>query len=49
MAPLLASLALFVFFCAIVFQWMWLALATLIVTFVIGCWWMWPRTEKEVA
>lgn len=49
MAPLLASIALFAFFCAIVFQWMWVALATLITTIAVGCWWMWPRTEKEVA
>ena len=48
LAPLLMSLALFFFFvdlrvpdgvdCA----------RLLILTFLIGCFWMWPRTEKEV-
>jgi hypothetical protein len=47
-APLLMSLALFGFFLAIIFQMMWWTLAALIVTFVIGCWWMWPRTQEEM-
>ena len=46
--PLLASLALFGFFGAMVLQMVWVALALVLVTFLIACIWMWPRTEKEV-
>lgn len=46
--PLFMSLAMFAFFVAIVYQRMWSSLAALIVTFAFGCFWMWPRTEKEV-
>jgi cytochrome c oxidase subunit 1/cytochrome c oxidase subunit I+III len=48
LAPLLMSLALFAFFLTFVLQMVWTALALLLVTFAIGCFWMWPRTEKEV-
>jgi hypothetical protein len=48
LAPLLASLTLFGFFLAFVLQMVWTALGFVIATFVIGCFWMWPRTEKEV-
>lgn len=46
--PLFLSLAMFSFFIFIVFQMMWWSLASLLVTFLLGCFWMWPRTEKEV-
>ncbi|HEX3940264.1 MAG TPA: cytochrome c oxidase subunit I [Acidobacteriaceae bacterium] len=48
LAPLLMSLALFGFFLTFVFQMVWAALALLLVTFGVGCFWMWPRTLKEV-
>lgn len=48
LTPLLMSLALFGFFLAIIYQMMWWTLAAVIVTFLLGCYWMWPRTEKEV-
>ncbi len=48
LGPLAMSLALFGFFLAIIYQMMWCSLAALIVTFLAGCFWMWPRTEKEV-
>jgi hypothetical protein len=44
--PLLFSLTMFVFFIATIFQMMWLALAGLIATFLIGCFWMWPKPLK---
>ncbi|MFP5236579.1 MAG: cbb3-type cytochrome c oxidase subunit I [Acidobacteriota bacterium] len=47
--PLFFSIAMFAFFVFIVYQMMWWSLSSLIVTFVFGCWWMWPRTEKEIA
>jgi cytochrome c oxidase subunit 1/cytochrome c oxidase subunit I+III len=46
--PLWASLALFGFFLAFTFQMVWTALGCLIATFLLGCFWMWPRTKKEV-
>ncbi|MGH9562452.1 MAG: cytochrome c oxidase subunit I, partial [Terracidiphilus sp.] len=49
LAPLWMSLALFAFFTTMAWQLVWWALGTLVVTFLIGCWWMWPRTEKEIA
>ena len=49
LAPLIMSLALFVVFLALAFQWMWAGLAALVVTFFTGCFWMWPLTRKEVA
>jgi cytochrome c oxidase subunit 1/cytochrome c oxidase subunit I+III len=51
LAPLLLSLAMFVFFLALVFQWMWIALACLAACFAAGCVWMWPRplAAKEIA
>jgi cytochrome c oxidase subunit 1/cytochrome c oxidase subunit I+III len=48
LTPLFTSLALFGMFVAFVLQMVWVALAFLILTFLIGCFWMWPRTEKEV-
>lgn len=46
--PLWMSLALFAFLLAIIYQLMWWALSSLILTFLFGCIWMWPRTKKEV-
>lgn len=48
LAPLAMSIVLFVFFLTFVFQLLWAALAALLITFGIGCFWMWPRTEKEI-
>jgi hypothetical protein len=48
LAPLLMSIALFFLFATLAFQMVWTALILLLITFVIGCFWMWPRTEKEV-
>lgn len=48
LAPLLMSLALFGFFIAIIFQMLWWALVAMIATFLIGCYWMWPRIDKEI-
>lgn len=44
--PLLLALALFVLFGALVFKLMWAALAALLVTFLLGCMWLWPRPIK---
>ncbi|HEX5236151.1 MAG TPA: cbb3-type cytochrome c oxidase subunit I [Silvibacterium sp.] len=46
--PLWLSLTLFGFFVAITYQMVWTALGFLVATFLLGCYWMWPRTEKEV-
>jgi membrane-bound metal-dependent hydrolase YbcI (DUF457 family) len=46
LVPMFLALALFVFFLALVFQWMWVCLAALIVTFLLGCMWLWPRPIK---
>jgi cytochrome c oxidase subunit 1/cytochrome c oxidase subunit I+III len=46
--PLLMSLALFGFFGATLLQMMWVALVLVLVTFLIACVWMWPKTEKEI-
>lgn len=48
LAPLVISLTMFGLFTAFAFRAMWVALAMLILTFFIGCFWMWPRTRKEV-
>jgi cytochrome c oxidase subunit 1/cytochrome c oxidase subunit I+III len=49
LAPLLMSLALFGFFFTFVFQMVWVALGFMIAAFALGCFWMWPHTEKEIA
>ena len=46
-APLLLAIALFVFFCALAFGLLWLALAGLIATFATSCYWLWPRPEEQ--
>ncbi|HEV2325986.1 MAG TPA: cbb3-type cytochrome c oxidase subunit I [Terracidiphilus sp.] len=48
LAPLVLSLFMFGLFVALAFRSMWVVLAMLIVMFFTGCFWMWPRTEKEV-
>jgi cytochrome c oxidase subunit 1/cytochrome c oxidase subunit I+III len=47
LTPLIMSLALFGFFVTFVFQLLWAALGLLLLTFLLGCIWMWPNTEKE--
>ena len=49
LAPLLLAIALFVFFCALAFQLLWLALAGLIATFASACYWLWPRPREQSA
>jgi cytochrome c oxidase subunit I len=44
--PLFLALALFGFFLALVFQLLWICLAGLVATFVLGCFWLWPRPIK---
>ncbi len=46
--PLVMSLTLLGFFLAYQFHALWIALALIILTFLAGCAWMWPHTEKEV-
>jgi hypothetical protein len=46
-APLVLAIALGVFFCAMVFELLWLALAGLIATFATCCYWLWPRHRRE--
>jgi cytochrome c oxidase subunit I len=49
LAPLALAVVLFVFFLALTFQLIWLALAALLFTFFTGCYWMWPQVSKEIA
>jgi len=46
LVPLMMSLALFGFFLALVYQLLWVCLAGLIVTYILGCYWLWPRPIK---
>jgi cytochrome c oxidase subunit 1/cytochrome c oxidase subunit I+III len=46
LVPMFLALALFGFFLALVFQLLWVCLAGLIVTFLLGCYWLWPRPIK---
>jgi hypothetical protein len=48
LAPLFMSVVLFGVFLAVIYQLLWWTLAALLATFFIGCYWMWPRTEKEI-
>jgi len=48
LAPLMMSLVLFGFFLAIIYQLLWWAVAAIAGTFLIGCYWMWPRAEREI-
>jgi cytochrome c oxidase subunit 1/cytochrome c oxidase subunit I+III len=47
--PLLITITLFGFFLAVIYQMLWWCLIALLATFAAGCFWMWPRTEKEIA
>ena len=47
LAPILMSLAL-LFFITVTLHMVWTPLFLLFVSFFIGCFWMWPRTEKEI-
>jgi cytochrome c oxidase subunit 1/cytochrome c oxidase subunit I+III len=46
LVPMAVALTLFVFFFAMVFQLMWVCLAGLIVTYLLACFWLWPRPIK---
>lgn len=46
LVPMFLALALFGFFLALVFKLLWVCLAGLIVTFLLGCYWLWPRPIK---
>ena len=46
LVPMLLALALFGFFLALVYQLLWVCLAGLIFTFLLGCYWVWPRPIK---
>jgi cytochrome c oxidase subunit I len=48
-APLLMSIVMFIFFCALAFELLWWALAGLILMFATGCYWLWPRSEERPA
>ncbi len=43
LTPLLSAITLFVFFLALVFQMIWIALAAFLATFAVACCWLWPR------
>lgn len=43
LVPMLVALALFGFFLALVFKLMWLCLAAVMATFLLSCYWVWPR------
>lgn len=44
--PLFFSVTMFVFFIALVFQMLWIGLAAFVATFLLGCFWLWPRPIK---
>ena len=48
-SPLLVALALMLLFLALVFQWMWVALAGAVGTLFAGYYWLWPRPEEKLA
>ncbi|MGA7158755.1 MAG: cbb3-type cytochrome c oxidase subunit I [Acidobacteriaceae bacterium] len=43
LVPMFVALALFCFFLAMVLKLLWVCLAAVIVTFLLGCYWVWPR------
>jgi cytochrome c oxidase subunit 1/cytochrome c oxidase subunit I+III len=43
LVPMLIAFVLFWLFLALVFKLMWVCLAGVIVTFLLGCYWVWPR------
>ncbi len=46
LTPLFMALTLFVFFLALVYQMLWVCLAMFLATFVLACYWVWPRPIK---
>ena len=48
LAPLVISLFMFGLFLSLAFRSMWAVLGFLILMFFTACFWMWPRTKKEV-
>jgi cytochrome c oxidase subunit I+III len=48
-APLLMSVALFIFFCGLAFQFLWVGLAGIILVFADACFWLWPQVEERPA
>jgi cytochrome c oxidase subunit 1/cytochrome c oxidase subunit I+III len=46
LVPMLLALALFGFFLALVFKWMWVCLAGAVLTYLLGCIWLWPQRIK---
>ena len=48
-SPLLVALALMMLFVALIFQWMWVALAGIGSTLFATYYWLWPRPEEELA
>lgn len=47
--PLLLALSLLLFFTAMVFELLWVALAGLILTTICAYFWLWPRQDQEAA
>jgi cytochrome c oxidase subunit 1/cytochrome c oxidase subunit I+III len=45
--PLIVAVVMFAFFAALVFQVLWLALASLVMAFVLSCYWLWPRPGES--
>jgi cytochrome c oxidase subunit 1/cytochrome c oxidase subunit I+III len=45
--PLMVAVVMFALFCGLVFQVLWLALVSFVVTFVLGCYWLWPRPAES--
>ena len=48
LVPLVLAIVLFVFFLALVFHWLWTALAAFLFTFALGCYWLWPRPGESI-
>jgi cytochrome c oxidase subunit I len=49
LAPLLLALALMLFFIAMTFQLLWLALAGLVASLFAGYYWLWPKAEERIS
>lgn len=47
LAPLLLALSLFIFFGAMVFEMLWLALAGVILTIACSYYWLWPQYQEK--
>jgi cytochrome c oxidase subunit 1/cytochrome c oxidase subunit I+III len=46
-SPLLVALTLMLLFLALIFQWMWVALAGVVGTLFAGYYWLWPTPQEE--